>query len=142
RLDASTGARIFEAPGSALVYAANPSAERLTAFAERGIDVARVPGAHDKVDLAAMLADLAVRGINELHVEAGHKLNGSFVRERLVDEYLIYLAPKLLGAGRDLAAFGPLTELADAVSLRFHQIDRVGEDLRVLARPRSGRDGG
>lgn len=142
RLDAPTGARIFEAPGSALVYAANPSAERLAAFAERGIDVARVPGAHDKVDLAAMLADLAVRGINELHVEAGHKLNGSFVRERLVDEYLIYLAPKLLGAGRDLAAFGPLTELADAVSLRFHQIDRVGEDLRVLARPRSGQDGG
>ena len=138
RLDAPLGARIFDAPGSALVYAANPTAERRAAFSAHGIEVALTPGAHDKVDLAAMLTDLAQRGINELHVEAGHKLNGSFVRERLVDEYLIYLAPKLLGAGRDLAAFGPLTELADAVALRFHQIDRIGEDLRVLARPVAG----
>ena len=94
-----------------------------------------LPNAQGKVDLAAMLTDLAARGINELHVEAGHKLNGSFVREGLVDEYLLYLAPKLLGAGRDLAAFGPLSTLADAVALQFHQIDRVGDDLRVLARP-------
>ncbi len=138
RLDAPPDARIFDAPGSALIYAANPGVERLAAFAERSIEVALAAGAHDKVDLAAMLADLARRGINELHVEAGHKLNGSFVREQLVDEYLIYLAPKLLGAGRDLAAFGPLTELSDAVTLRFHQIDRVGDDLRVLARPLAG----
>jgi diaminohydroxyphosphoribosylaminopyrimidine deaminase/5-amino-6-(5-phosphoribosylamino)uracil reductase len=138
RLDAPLAARVFDAPGSALVYAANPAAERLIAFTERGIEVARVPGAHDKVDLPAMLADLAARGINELHLEAGHKLNGSFVRERLVDEYLIYLAPKLLGAGRDLAAFGPLTELTEAVSLRFHQVDQIGDDLCVLARPVSG----
>ncbi|MDO9315559.1 MAG: bifunctional diaminohydroxyphosphoribosylaminopyrimidine deaminase/5-amino-6-(5-phosphoribosylamino)uracil reductase RibD [Burkholderiaceae bacterium] len=138
RLDAPPGARIFEAPGSVLVYAANPTTERLAAFVDRGVDVARVPGANDKVDLAAMLADLAARGINELHVEAGHKLNGSLVRERLVDEFLIYLAPKLLGAGRDLAAFGPLTALSDAVELRFHLIDRIGDDLRVLARPRQG----
>ncbi len=136
RLDAPLGARLFEAPGSVLVYAAHPTTERLAAFADRGIDVARVPGANDKVDLAAMLADLAARGINELHVEAGHKLNGSFVRERLVDEFLIYLAPKLLGAGRDLAAFGPLTDLSEAVELRFHQVDRIGDDLRVLARPK------
>jgi diaminohydroxyphosphoribosylaminopyrimidine deaminase/5-amino-6-(5-phosphoribosylamino)uracil reductase len=136
RLDAPLGARLFEAPGSVLVYAAQPTTERLAAFADRGIDVARVPGVNDKVDLAAMLDDLAARGINELHVEAGHKLNGSFVRERLVDEFLIYLAPKLLGAGRDLAAFGPLTDLSEAVELRFHQVERIGDDLRVLARPK------
>ncbi len=138
RLAAPLEARIFEPPGSVLVYTANPSAERGAAFAERGIDVARVPGANDKVELAAMLADLAARGINELHVEAGHKLSGSFVRERLVDEVLLYLAPKLLGAGLDMASFGPLDDLADAVELRFHQIDRVGDDLRVLARPQAG----
>ena len=138
RLAAPLAARIFDAPGSVLVYAARPTAERSAAFAERGIDVVRVPDANDKVDLAAMLADLAQRGINELHVEAGRKLNGSFVRERLVDEYLVYLAPKLLGAGLDMASFGPLSDLADAVALRFHQIDRVGDDLRVLARPQTG----
>ena len=138
QLAAPLAARIFDAPGLALVYAASPSAERRAAFSARSIDVVSVPDANGKVDLAAMLTDLAARGVNELHVEAGHKLSGSFVRERLVDEYLIYLAPKLLGAGLDMASFGPLSDLADAVLLRFHQIDRVGDDLRVLARPQTG----
>lgn len=138
RLDAPLGARLFQAPESVLVYAATPPAERHAEYTRRGIEVAMKPNAQGKVDLAAMLTDLAARGINELHVEAGHKLNGSFVREGLVDEYLLYLAPKLLGAGRDLAAFGPLSTLADAVALQFHQIDRVGDDLRVLARPQPG----
>ena len=69
-------------------------------------------GTEGKVDLAAMLRDLARREINELHVEAGHKLNGSLIREGLVDEFLVYLAPKLIGQGHDMASFGPLTALA------------------------------
>ena len=87
---------------------------------------------------AAMLADLARRGVNELHVEAGHRLNASLLREGLVDELLIYLAPTLLGLGRDMAAFGPLQSLADALRFRFTQVDRVGDDLRILARPAGG----
>jgi diaminohydroxyphosphoribosylaminopyrimidine deaminase/5-amino-6-(5-phosphoribosylamino)uracil reductase len=142
RLAAPLAARIFDAPGSVLVYAASPSAERSAAYTERGIEVVNVPAANDKVDLAAMLVDLAARGVNELHVEAGHKLSGSFVHERLVDEVLLYIAPKLLGSGLDMASFGPLSDLADAVELRFHQIDRVGDDLRVLARPQAGQDRG
>ena len=93
------------------------------------------PAAHGKVDLAAMLADLAQRGVNELHVEAGHKLNASLLREGLVDELLVYLAPKLLGIGREMAAFGPLSTLADALNFEFTQVDRIGDDLRILARP-------
>jgi diaminohydroxyphosphoribosylaminopyrimidine deaminase/5-amino-6-(5-phosphoribosylamino)uracil reductase len=82
-----------------------------------------------------MLTDLARRGINELHVEAGHKLNASLLREGLVDELLVYLAPKLLGRGREMAAFGPLATLAEALDFEFTQVDRVGADLRILARP-------
>ena len=82
-----------------------------------------------------MLADLGRRGINELHVEAGHKLNGSFVRESLVDEFLVYIAPKLLGIGRDLAAFGPLERLEESPSLRFHDVTPIEGDLRIVARP-------
>ena len=82
-----------------------------------------------------MLADLARRGVNELHVEAGHKLNASLLREGLVDELLVYLAPKLLGLGREMAAFGPLQSLAEALSFEFTQVDRIGADLRILARP-------
>lgn len=137
RLDAPLDARIYSQPESVLVYAATPTAERLAACTDRGIEVVLLPNAHGKVNLAALLTDLATRGINELHVEAGAQLNGSFVREGLVDEYLLYLAPKLLGTGRDLAAFGPLSTLAEAVALQFHQIDRVGDDLRILARPQT-----
>ena len=70
-----------------------------------------------------MLTDLARRGINELHVEAGHKLNGSLVREGLVDEFLVYMAPRLLGTGRELAAFGPLERLEDTLDLRYLSVD-------------------
>jgi diaminohydroxyphosphoribosylaminopyrimidine deaminase/5-amino-6-(5-phosphoribosylamino)uracil reductase len=115
--------------------AARPDARRRAALVGHGVEVALVPGPTGKVDLAAMLADLAGRGINELHVEAGHKLNGSFVREGLVDEFLIYFAPKLLGIGRELAAFGPLDRLEAAPMLQFHGITAIGGDLRILARP-------
>ena len=103
---------------------------------ERGAEIALAPGDNGKVDLAAMLSDLAARGINELHVEAGHKLNGSFVREGLVDEFLIYVAPKLLGIGRELAAFGPIESLDDSVALHFESITPIGSDLRLIARLR------
>jgi diaminohydroxyphosphoribosylaminopyrimidine deaminase/5-amino-6-(5-phosphoribosylamino)uracil reductase len=86
-----------------------------------------------------MLADLGRREINELHVEAGHKLNGSLVREGLVDEFLVYLAPKLIGQGSDMANFGPLNDLASALPLSFQSTTMVGPDLRILARV-TGRD--
>lgn len=135
RLETPANARILQPPGGALLYAAQPDATRRAALEAGGAHVAVFANAHGKVDLAAMLADLAQRGINELHVEAGHKLNGSFVREKLVDEFLVYMAPKLLGAGRELAAFGPLESLAEAPHLRFESVTPVGADLRILARP-------
>jgi diaminohydroxyphosphoribosylaminopyrimidine deaminase/5-amino-6-(5-phosphoribosylamino)uracil reductase len=91
------------------------------------------------VDLAALLHDLGDREVNDLHVEAGHKLNGSLLREGLVDELIVYLAPRLLGPGRGMAAIGPLDELAEGVQLEFGAITPIGPDLRVLARV-AGRD--
>ena len=135
RLALPPAARILDAPGAVLVYGAEPAAGRAAALQARGAELALLPGANGKVDLRAMLNDLARRGINELHVEAGSKLNGSFVREGLVDEWLVYVAPRLLGNGRGLADLGPLQTLADAVALRFHAVDRVGDDLRLLLRP-------
>jgi diaminohydroxyphosphoribosylaminopyrimidine deaminase/5-amino-6-(5-phosphoribosylamino)uracil reductase len=135
RLDTPLAARILPAPGNVLIYAARPAPERVEALQRLGVEVAFAPGENGKVDLPQMLRDLGQRGINELHVEAGHKLNGSFVREGLVDEFLIYMAPKLLGTGRELAAFGPLGRLEDGPSLRFMDVTRLGSDLRLIARP-------
>lgn len=135
RLETPPASKILDAPGRTLIYAAVVDEARAAALRERGAEIAQAPGANAKVDLAAMLSDLAARGINELHVEAGHKLNGSFVRERLVDEFLIYMAPKLLGIGRELAAFGPLESLSDSLALRFVSVTPIAEDLRLVARP-------
>jgi diaminohydroxyphosphoribosylaminopyrimidine deaminase/5-amino-6-(5-phosphoribosylamino)uracil reductase len=137
-LDAPLNARLFAPPGEVLVFAAHPAEDKADAFTARGIEVVRRPGANGKVDLAAALTELARRGVNELHVEAGARLNGSLVRAGLVDEFLVYMAPRLIGTGRDLAALGPLASLAETTALRFHQIDRIGDDLRMLARPVSG----
>jgi diaminohydroxyphosphoribosylaminopyrimidine deaminase/5-amino-6-(5-phosphoribosylamino)uracil reductase len=135
RLDTPPDARILDAPGQVLIYAAHPDPARRAALEAGGARIVEAAGPSGKVDLPAMLSDLAARGINELHVEAGHKLNGSFVREGLVDEYLVYLAPVLLGIGRELAAFGPLDTLDGAPRLRFHDVANIGGDLRILARP-------
>jgi len=135
RLQTPQGARILDAPGEVLLYAAQHDPAREAALRTRGATLCQLPGDGGKVDLAAMLADLARRGVNELHVEAGHKLNASLLREGLVDELLVYLAPKLLGLGREMAAFGPLQSLAEALCFEFTQVDRIGTDLRILARP-------
>lgn len=134
-LQTPPSARILDAPGKVLIYTTAPNDAAGAALLARGAEIAYAPGSDGKVDLGAMLTNLAARGINELHVEAGHKLNGSFVREGWVDEFLVYIAPRLLGLGRDLAAFGPLARLQDSVALRFVSVAPIGDDLRVIARP-------
>ena len=128
-------------PGRKLfLYAAVEDAAKAHGLSAQGATVIYRPGQHPdgkpthKVDLAALLRDLGQREINELHVEAGHKLNGSLLREGLVDELLVYLAPKLMGQGADMAHFGPLSALSQALPLSFQSTEMVGPDLRLLAR--------
>lgn len=119
--------------------------ERARQLQQRGADIRYCPqksnaaAKHPQVDLHAMLRDLALREVNELHVEAGQTLNGALVSTGLVDELLLYLAPKLIGEGMGAAHFGPLSSLDDALALEFTSVEQVGPDLRVLARV-PGRD--
>ena len=139
RLQTPLDAHLFIAGRACIIYAAAQNDEKKAALEARGATVVMLPDAHGKVDLAAMMKDLGTREINELHVEAGSKLNGSLIRAGLVDEFLIYLAPKLLGPGQGMASFGPLQSLSEAVELEFKSTDRVGVDLRIIARA-AGRD--
>jgi diaminohydroxyphosphoribosylaminopyrimidine deaminase / 5-amino-6-(5-phosphoribosylamino)uracil reductase len=138
-LQTPVDAKIFEAGGPVWIYTAVQDASREAALTAKGATVTCLPDARGKVDLAAMMKDLARREINDLHVEAGSKLNGSLIREGLIDEFLVYLAPKLLGPGMGMASFGPLEQLSDAMDLQFLSVEKVGPDLRVLARG-AGRD--
>ncbi len=139
RLETPLDASIFIADRARIVYAAVPNNMKKAALEALGAVVVYLPGADGKVDLAAMLRDLGQREINDLHVEAGHKLNGSFIDAGLVDEFLVYLAPKLLGIGQGMATFGPVASLADAVELEFLDTTMLGRDMRLRARP-PGRD--
>jgi diaminohydroxyphosphoribosylaminopyrimidine deaminase/5-amino-6-(5-phosphoribosylamino)uracil reductase len=134
RLETPLGAQLFIPDRQLYIYTATEDTARKAALEARGATVIPCPGPGGKVDLAAMLHDLARREINELHVEAGHKLNGSLVREGLVDEFLVYLAPKLLGSGRGMVNIGPLSELSQAIPLEFRETTPIGPDLRILAR--------
>jgi diaminohydroxyphosphoribosylaminopyrimidine deaminase / 5-amino-6-(5-phosphoribosylamino)uracil reductase len=139
RLELPLDAHLFVAGRPLYIWATSQNNHQEQALEARGARVFQQPGGHSQVDLAAMLQDMARLEINELHVEAGHRLNGALIEAGLVDEFLIYLAPKLLGQGRDMASFGPLTELSQALPLVFQSTQMVGPDLRVLARIR-GRD--
>jgi diaminohydroxyphosphoribosylaminopyrimidine deaminase/5-amino-6-(5-phosphoribosylamino)uracil reductase len=127
------------------IYTNSSDLAKKKALEERGATVIVLPGsdAFGKVDLRAMMHDLAKREINELHVEAGATLNGALISTGLVDEFLIYLAPKLLGGkdanGRGMADFTPLADLTHAMPLDFVSVDKVGPDVRLLARV-TGRD--
>ena len=141
RLQTPLDARLFEPPAEGgprqvwLFHAvAAPDAE--AALLARGAQLRCLPNQHGKVDLADLLRDLGRREVNELHVEAGHLLNGSLLREGLVDELLVYLAPRLLGQGAGLAALGAAEGIPQEAELRFVAAEPVGEALRLLARQR------
>ena len=140
RLETPPGARLFGLQRQVLVYAALDDPARRAGLEARGATVIVLPDAGGtQVDMPALLRDLARREVNELHVEAGHRLNGALVGAGLVDEFVAYLAPKLIGHGQGMADFGPLGDLAQAVALEFRSTQMIGPDLRLLARV-AGRD--
>ena len=116
------------------VYGAQANANAREALGQRGAHTSLLANPSGKVDLAALLADLGQRGINELHIEAGHKLNGSWLREGLVDELLLYLAPCLIGPGQGMAQLPTLERLEAAIRLRWVDTTPFGDDLRLMAR--------
>ena len=133
RLEIALDARILQGePCWIVAAAAHP--EKEAALRAAGHELIHLPNMAGKVDLPALMRELARREINEVHVEAGAKLNASLLREGCVDELLVYLAPSLVGPGQGMFDLPPLARLADQRALRFHDVARVGNDLRILAR--------
>jgi diaminohydroxyphosphoribosylaminopyrimidine deaminase / 5-amino-6-(5-phosphoribosylamino)uracil reductase len=126
----------LETPSSARVL----QGERVLIFSARAGRVANaevlvLPNAHGKVELPAMLEELGRRGINELHVEAGSRLNGSLVREGCVDEFLVYLNPSLLGErAQGMVELPAVASLDERRKLKIVSLERVGEDVRLVLR--------
>jgi diaminohydroxyphosphoribosylaminopyrimidine deaminase/5-amino-6-(5-phosphoribosylamino)uracil reductase len=126
-------ARLLQQPG-VMVYTAS-DAQKISELEKAGAQVMTLPGADGKVDLHAVLRDLAARGCNEVLVEAGTKLNGALLQAGLVDELVLYLAPQLLGdMARGMAKLAELTSLEQRINLEWNDVRHVGKDLRVVAR--------
>jgi diaminohydroxyphosphoribosylaminopyrimidine deaminase/5-amino-6-(5-phosphoribosylamino)uracil reductase len=127
RLETPPGARILQGE-KVLVFAAR-------AGALPNAEVVELPNATGKVDLPEMLRELARRGVNELHVEAGFKLNGSLMREHCVDEVLLYLNASFLGdAAEGIVDLAAPRDLDSRTRLTVRSVERLGEDLRLVAR--------
>lgn len=135
RMQLPADAALFNANRSVYVYSATENPARREELEARGATVTVLSHPEGRVDLAGVLRDLAQKKeINEVHVEAGGILNGALIEQGLVDELIVYIAPQLLCAGRGMFVASPLSELSHAQALRFQSVERVGDDLRVLAR--------
>jgi len=136
--DSPPGARVL-ADGNALLVTAGAVNERWPS----GVATLALPDAEGRVDLVAMMRELARRGINEVHVEAGAKLNGALMRAGLIDELVVYLAGAIVGdPARGMFEFpAPLESLAARVPLEWRSVDRIGTDVRIVARVRASSTG-
>ena len=137
RLETPLGARILQGTdhgAPVLIVCAIEDAARADALRAHGAQVLVLANAAGKVDLPALLAELARRGINELLSEAGFKLNGSLLREGCVDELLLYLAPCLIGdVAQGLFNLPALDSLDERRELEIVDLRRVGNDIRIRA---------
>jgi len=136
KLQTPTAAKALHNPesGGVLIVHATQKPEHQTRLIAAGAELLYLPNADGKVDLPKLMLELGHREINELHIEAGSKLNGSLIQENCVNELLMYLAPSIIGDGRGMFDLPALDDLNQQRRLSFKQIQPIGEDLRILAR--------
>jgi diaminohydroxyphosphoribosylaminopyrimidine deaminase/5-amino-6-(5-phosphoribosylamino)uracil reductase len=126
--------------GRVLLFCARDDAAARARLAEaaaaRGcaLEIVALPGPDGRVDLKAMVAELGRRALNEIHVEAGYTLNGALLRERCVNELLLYFAASIIGSGQGMFNLPEIDTLEARQRLSIHRVGQVGEDLRVIAR--------
>lgn len=129
----SPAARIF-AGGAGVMVLTVADGPHGDALRQAGVSVVPVGGKAGRVDLPAALALLGAHGVNDLLVEAGPRLLAGLLDARLIDELVVYMAPRLLGHGRPLADI-TLAALSEAPGWRYDEVRRVGGDLRLTLTP-------
>ena len=133
RLNTPSTAQILR-DGNTLIVCAEPDAKRMAALERAGAEILCLPGANAQVDMGALLSILARRGVNELMTEAGATLNGALIAAGFVDEWVMYLAPVLLGDGaRGLFALPEPAQMQDRRALAIKDVRQIGADLRLTA---------
>ena len=134
KFETAPSARLLQ-EGKTLVVGAVNDERKIAALKAAGAEVIIIPDASGKVELVRLMEEFARRELNEIHVEAGTKLNGSLLRAGVVDDLLVYLAPSVIGdSGRGMFHLLELTDLSQTTALKIREVERIGEDLRIVAR--------
>lgn len=134
RLSLPENAKLLSAPGETLVVTGNQDSDYAENLQRAGAEILYLPG-RQGVDLAALLEHLAHREVNEVLVEAGRTLCGALVEQRLIDEFIVYLAPCILGdSARGMFRVAGLEQLSDRIPLTIVDVQPMGEDWRMIAR--------
>jgi len=134
RLRTPPSAKTLSLPGEVLIFTTRVADEAQRVLERAGARVERVQGG-EHCDLNEVLARLAALEVNDVWVEAGARIDGAFLQARLIDELIVYMAPRLLGDGaRGMFAVPALAALADAWRLTFDEVSTIGDDVRVVAR--------
>lgn len=136
RLRFPPSARMLPLPGDTLVVTASSDAAAIQELQDAGAQVLQVPVVAGKLELKAVLQLLADRGINEILLECGPMLAGSFLQQGLIDELILYVAPHVMGnAARGLFELPGLERMKERIGLQWTDVRRVGDDLRITVRP-------
>jgi len=136
RLETPPAARLFDLHERVVIFCREQPAERAAALRGRGAEIVETAAGNGGVDLAAVLAALGEREVNEVHLEAGPTLCGRLIDDGLADELLVYQAPQLLGNdARGAFTLSPLASMEQRHRLHIGETRRVGEDLRIRAWP-------
>lgn len=133
KLQTPLNAKLWHAERKVWIYCATKDTDRKAAIEAKGASVTCLPNAQGKVDLRALVHDLGKKAINEVHIEAGFKLNGSLLAAGLVDELLVYLAPLLIGQGLGMANLRSFESLSQALKLDIQNVTTIGDDVRLIA---------
>lgn len=135
QLSISPNSKILQ-NGNALIAFAEPNSEKEAELLSAGAELLCIPNADGKVCLKTLLSHLASREINEVLCEGGEGLNGALLAHNLIDELLIYYAPKLMGgAAKSMFAMPEFTHMNQAIALDILDIRKVGVDIRLRAKP-------
>ena len=127
----SETARIFNADPVWLL-ASEINHEKRAALRAKNVEVFALKAKEEGINLQELMQLCVKHELNEIHVEAGRTLSSAFLQAGLVDELLIYMAPRVLGSGRPLFDCAQIHELKNAWNFRFESVLQVAEDLRLM----------
>lgn len=126
-------AKLVHQPGDVLLLTASNDVEKKCRLEQQGAHVERIDRADDgRLDLSKVMAHLGQLGINRLMVEAGATLNGALLKQHLIDEWIVYIAPCIMGdTARGLVRIPGLEQMSERIQLRLSDSRMVGADLRL-----------